>query len=166
MSGNPWIDHVRAYAKQHGISYMCAVSDPNCSKSYKEKQKPKAITSPVPTKAPPTKARAMAAVKTLTSPPKTAPAPAPVIVPTTTPAKVTATTPAVKTKPIFNVKTKYLKLVKNLPPEYADYFLKNDSEQDILDKIKLLKSGVKSDKYLQSKDLWRLANPNLTGNSK
>ena len=55
MSGNPWIDHVRAYAKQHGISYMCAVSDPNCSKSYKEKQKPKSLTTPVSAKAPPVK---------------------------------------------------------------------------------------------------------------
>ena len=36
MSSNPWIDHVRAFAKQHNLSYMCAATDPNCSKSYKE----------------------------------------------------------------------------------------------------------------------------------
>ena len=47
MSNNKWTEHVRSYAKQHGLSYGCALSDPNCSKSYKEKQKPKAITAPV-----------------------------------------------------------------------------------------------------------------------
>ena len=40
MSSNKWTEHVRAYAKQHGLSYMCAATDPNCSKSYKEGEHP------------------------------------------------------------------------------------------------------------------------------
>ena len=43
---NTWINHIKSYAKQHGLSYACALTDPNCSKSYKEKQKRKAITTP------------------------------------------------------------------------------------------------------------------------
>ena len=164
MSSNPWIQHVRSFAKQHGVSYMCAASMPECSKSYKEGNnattKTKAITAPVPTK---TRARAIAAVKTLTSPPKMAPTPAPAIVPTTVPAKVAAATPVVKTKTtnaktkLFNVKTKYQKLVKNVSPEYADYFHYTDGEHDIMNKIKLLQKGIKFDKYADSKTLWGLA---------
>ena len=48
---NKWIDHIKSFAKQHGLSYGCALSDPNCSKSYKEGKttttKTKAITAPV-----------------------------------------------------------------------------------------------------------------------
>jgi hypothetical protein len=51
MSSNKWVEHVKAYAKQHGLSYMCAATDPNCSKSYKEGKTPttktKAITASV-----------------------------------------------------------------------------------------------------------------------
>ena len=47
MSNNSWVNHVREFAKQHNLTYMCAASTPECSKSYKEKQKPKAITAPV-----------------------------------------------------------------------------------------------------------------------
>ena len=46
MSNNSWVNHVREFAKQHNLTYMCAASTPECSKSYKEKQKPKAITAP------------------------------------------------------------------------------------------------------------------------
>ena len=46
MLNNPWVNHVREFAKQHNLTYMCAASTPECSKSYKEKQKPKAITAP------------------------------------------------------------------------------------------------------------------------
>lgn len=35
---NKWIEHIRTYAKNKNISYSCAVSDPDCSKTYKEKQ--------------------------------------------------------------------------------------------------------------------------------
>jgi hypothetical protein len=35
---NKWIEHIRTYAKSKNISYSCAVSDPECSKTYKEKQ--------------------------------------------------------------------------------------------------------------------------------
>ena len=60
MSSNKWVEHVKAYAKQHGLSYMRAATEPNCSKSYKEGKPPatktKAITALVPAKAPPAKA--------------------------------------------------------------------------------------------------------------
>ena len=46
MSNNSWVNHVREFAKQNNLTYMCAASTPECSKSYKEKQKPKAITAP------------------------------------------------------------------------------------------------------------------------
>ena len=54
MSNNPWIQHVREYAKQHGLSYMCAATDPNCSKAYKEGKTPTTKTKTVtaPTSAP------------------------------------------------------------------------------------------------------------------
>ena len=41
--GNPWTDHVSEFARQRGISYMCAMSDPDCSLEYqykKSKSKP------------------------------------------------------------------------------------------------------------------------------
>ena len=54
MSNNKWVEHVKAYAKQHGLSYMRAATEPNCSKTYKEKQNPttktKAITAPAAAK--------------------------------------------------------------------------------------------------------------------
>ena len=31
---NPWIDHVKKYAKQHNISYACAISHTDCKNSY------------------------------------------------------------------------------------------------------------------------------------
>jgi len=33
--GNRWTDFVRSYARHHNISYMCALSTPECSASYK-----------------------------------------------------------------------------------------------------------------------------------
>ena len=60
MSNNSWVNHVREFAKQHNLTYMCAASTPECSKSYKEGKTPatktKAITALVPAKAPPAKA--------------------------------------------------------------------------------------------------------------
>ena len=38
--GNKWTDHVRAFATSKGVSYMCAMSDPQCSATYKGR-KPK-----------------------------------------------------------------------------------------------------------------------------
>jgi len=35
MSSNPWIQHVKKYAKDNGISYSCAISE--ASKTYKKK---------------------------------------------------------------------------------------------------------------------------------
>ena len=34
MSANPWINHVRVFAKQNKIAYGCAISDPECIASY------------------------------------------------------------------------------------------------------------------------------------
>ena len=31
---NPWVEHVRKYAATHNISYMCAISHPDCKNSY------------------------------------------------------------------------------------------------------------------------------------
>lgn len=31
---NPWIEHVRQWSKSHGVSYMCAVSKPECKAAY------------------------------------------------------------------------------------------------------------------------------------
>jgi len=33
---NPWFEHVRKYAKSHGINYPNAVKDPKCKASYKK----------------------------------------------------------------------------------------------------------------------------------
>ena len=52
MSSNPWIQHVRAFAKERGLSYMCAATDPNCSKSYKEGKNTKTTTTTAKTLAP------------------------------------------------------------------------------------------------------------------
>jgi hypothetical protein len=35
---NPWVEHVKAFAKEHQLSYGCAISNPQCSASYKAKQ--------------------------------------------------------------------------------------------------------------------------------
>ena len=36
MSKSPWINHIKNYAAQHGLSYACALSNPDCSASYKK----------------------------------------------------------------------------------------------------------------------------------
>ena len=139
MSSNPWIQHVKSFTKQHGLGYMCAATDPQCSKSYKEKKNPQTVTTPAKTKI---RARPMAAVRTLTSPPKIALTPAPAPAPTPAPvkaptptvsqaAKPTTNTTKVKATPVFDGKPKYKSRVKTLPPEYANYFHKMDSEHDI-----------------------------------
>jgi len=33
---NPWIDHVRNFAKSKNISYAKAIKDPECKASYKK----------------------------------------------------------------------------------------------------------------------------------
>lgn len=39
---NPWIIHVKQYAKKKNMPYGCALSDHNCAKEYKmNKEKPK-----------------------------------------------------------------------------------------------------------------------------
>ena len=34
-TSNPWIQHVKAFAKQHGITYWKALKSPQCKSSYK-----------------------------------------------------------------------------------------------------------------------------------
>jgi len=35
--GNNWTEHVKRFARETGKSYGCALSDPQCSLSYKQK---------------------------------------------------------------------------------------------------------------------------------
>jgi len=49
--GNRWTDHVRAFADSKGISYMCAMSDPQCSATYKGVKPAKAPKAPKAKKA-------------------------------------------------------------------------------------------------------------------
>ncbi len=35
---NPWVEHIRAFAKKHGLAYGCALSNPQCRASYKSKK--------------------------------------------------------------------------------------------------------------------------------
>jgi hypothetical protein len=34
---NPWVEHVKRFAKENGVGYFKAISDPNCKSSYKKK---------------------------------------------------------------------------------------------------------------------------------
>ena len=39
---NPWVEHIKKYAKDHNISYACALSTPECKNTYrKTSSKPK-----------------------------------------------------------------------------------------------------------------------------
>ena len=33
-----WTDHVKSFAKKNGLSYGCALNNPECSASYKSKK--------------------------------------------------------------------------------------------------------------------------------
>jgi alpha-L-fucosidase len=33
---NPWVEHVRKFAKENGVGYFKAMSDPKCKSSYKK----------------------------------------------------------------------------------------------------------------------------------
>ena len=35
---NPWVAHVRAFAKSRGLSYMCAATEPECKSSYQARK--------------------------------------------------------------------------------------------------------------------------------
>lgn len=35
---NPWVEHVRAFAKRRGVSYMCASSMPDCREEYQARK--------------------------------------------------------------------------------------------------------------------------------
>jgi len=38
---NAWVEHIREFAKRHIMSYGCALSNPECLRSYKKKKEPK-----------------------------------------------------------------------------------------------------------------------------
>ena len=44
MSSNPWINHVRKYAKDNNMPYACAITEAGAS--YKKKEKPKKEVKP------------------------------------------------------------------------------------------------------------------------
>jgi len=63
---NSWIEFVKQYASEHGLSYACALSSPGCKESYQQQQntnyKPQlkrigALLRPSPTRNRPTPAR-------------------------------------------------------------------------------------------------------------
>ena len=33
---NPWVEHVKKYAKDNNLSYGCALSTPECKNTYKK----------------------------------------------------------------------------------------------------------------------------------
>ena len=41
---NPWVEHVRKFAKEKGITYMCAISE--ASKTYKKSKDDKRKSTP------------------------------------------------------------------------------------------------------------------------
>ena len=46
---NPWVEHIKKYAKDHNLSYGCALSTPECKNTYskassKSKKKPECKT--------------------------------------------------------------------------------------------------------------------------
>jgi len=50
---NAWIEHVRKWSKDNGVSYMCAISKPECKAAYKggkapsgKSKKPAMVASP------------------------------------------------------------------------------------------------------------------------
>ena len=49
-----WTDHIREYAKKHGLTYACALSQPDCAATYKGKK------AEAPAKAAPAKKMAKA----------------------------------------------------------------------------------------------------------
>ena len=50
---NPWIEHVRNFAKKNNMTYSCALSDKNISNGYEKKTKPSKTSKaqePIPKK--------------------------------------------------------------------------------------------------------------------
>ena len=41
---NKWTEHVHSFAKKHGMTYMCAMTDPACSADYKANKPKKPLT--------------------------------------------------------------------------------------------------------------------------
>lgn len=52
---NAWVEHVRKWSAANGVSYMCAISKPECKAAYKggkapsgKSKKPAMVASPAP----------------------------------------------------------------------------------------------------------------------
>jgi len=72
---NKWVEHVKSYARKHNLSYGCAISEPNCKKSYHDGKNVPPLETPMRTsrvmKANPPKQSAPAPRKTrMIKPPK------------------------------------------------------------------------------------------------
>ena len=48
---NAWIEHVKKFAKEKGLSYMCAATDEECKRTYRESKPPKPPKAPKAKKA-------------------------------------------------------------------------------------------------------------------
>ena len=35
---NPWVTHIKQFAKKHGLAYGCALSNPECRATYQAKK--------------------------------------------------------------------------------------------------------------------------------
>lgn len=46
---NKWVEHVRAFAKKNKMSYGCAISEPECKKSYHAGKDVPALETPMRT---------------------------------------------------------------------------------------------------------------------
>ena len=47
---NKWVEHVRQFAKENGLSYGCALSTAECRESYQSSKAPKATKKATKTK--------------------------------------------------------------------------------------------------------------------
>ena len=48
---NAWVEHVKKCAKEKGLSYMCAATDEECKRTYRESKPPKPPKAPKAKKA-------------------------------------------------------------------------------------------------------------------
>jgi len=46
---NKWVEHIRAFAKKHNLSYGCALSDPKCKETYKSGKEAPPLETPMRT---------------------------------------------------------------------------------------------------------------------
>lgn len=46
---NAWVEHIRAFAKKHNLSYGCALSDPKCKETYRSGKEAPPLETPMRT---------------------------------------------------------------------------------------------------------------------